>query len=56
MSAYNFDSMLWEWVHLGLFDLLAAATGPLVNSSLQAELGDPAAFYTWAMQIAERHR
>ncbi|WP_236790957.1 hypothetical protein [Amycolatopsis sp. GM8] len=56
MRAYNFDSMLWEWVDLGLFDLLNAATGPLVNPALQATLGDPAAFYTWAMAIAERSR
>jgi hypothetical protein len=28
MHACNFDSMLWEWVNLGLFDLLNAATGP----------------------------
>lgn len=56
MEAYNFESMLWEWVHLGLFDLLCAATGPLVKTSLQATLGDPARFYTWAMDIAERYR
>jgi hypothetical protein len=56
MNAYNFDSMLWEWVQLGLFDLLNAATGPLVKPSIQATLGDPSAFYTWAMEIAERHR
>lgn len=56
MQAYDFDSMLWEWVNLGLFDLLNAATGPLVKPSLQATLGDPTTLYTWAMQIAERHR
>jgi hypothetical protein len=59
MHAYNFDSMLWDWIHLGLCDLLDAATGPLVklvNPSLQATLGDPVALYAWAMEIAERHR
>ena len=56
MNAYNFDSMLWEWVDLNLFDLLSAAAGPLVNPTLQrATLGDPATFYRWAMRIAERH-
>jgi len=24
MYAYNFGTMLWEWVHLGLYDLLSA--------------------------------
>lgn len=56
MNAYNFDGMLWEWVDLGLFDLLHAVTGPLVKPSLQATLGDPKAIYAWAMEIAERHR
>lgn len=44
MRAYNVDSMLWDWTHLGLYDLLSAA------------LGDSATLYTWAMEIAERHR
>jgi hypothetical protein len=56
MEAYNFDSMLWEWVHLGLFDLLQARTGPLVKPAVRAAYGDPAAFYAWAMDIAERRR
>jgi hypothetical protein len=53
MHAYNFDSMLWDWTHLGLCDLLDAATGPLVKPSLQATLGDPTTLYTWAMEIAD---
>ncbi|WAL64945.1 hypothetical protein ORV05_29075 [Amycolatopsis cynarae] len=56
MHAYNFDSMLWEWVDLSLYDLLSAATGPLVDPGIQAALGDPSAFYNWAMEIAERRR
>jgi hypothetical protein len=55
MRAYNFDSMLWEWVNLGLFDLLNASSGALVPPDLPATLGDLTAFYTWAMEIAERH-
>lgn len=56
MHAYNFDGMRWEWVSLGLFDLLNAATGPLVEPGVRAALGDPETLYTWAMDIAERHR
>ncbi|KAB2364123.1 helix-turn-helix domain-containing protein [Actinomadura montaniterrae] len=56
MLAYNFDAMVWEWVHLGLFDLLTAAGAPVVAAGLRATVGDPAAFYEWAMAIAERHR
>jgi hypothetical protein len=56
MNAYNFDSGLWDWVDLGLFDLLSAVSGPLVKRSLRETLGDPATLYTWAMRIAERHR
>lgn len=54
MLAYNFDAMVWEWVHLGLFDLLTAANAPVIDPALQAELGDRAAFYEWAMAIADR--
>lgn len=32
MLAYNFDSCLWEWVYLGLFDLLNACSGILSGS------------------------
>jgi hypothetical protein len=56
MLAYNFDAMVWEWVHLGLFDLLTAANAPFVDPALQAELGDRAAFYEWTMAIADRRR
>ncbi|WUI00867.1 hypothetical protein OHR68_03345 [Spirillospora sp. NBC_00431] len=56
MYAYNFDAMVWEWIHLGLFDVLNAANAPVVKSSLQIALGDPAAFYNWTMKIAEQHR
>lgn len=56
MLAYNFDAMVWEWVRLGLFDLLTAANAPIVEPGLQKALGDPAAFYEWTMEIAERHR
>lgn len=56
MYAYNFDAMVWEWIQLGLFDVLNAANAPIVKSSLQIALGDPAVFYDWTMKIAEQHR
>lgn len=54
MHAYNFDAMVWEWAHLGLPDLLNAANAPVVDPGIQNALGDPAAFYDWAMRIADR--
>ncbi|MDL4816269.1 hypothetical protein [Actinomadura opuntiae] len=55
MLAYNFGAMVWEWVHLGLYDLLTAANAPVIDPALQAELGAPEAFYEWTMAVAERH-
>lgn len=54
MTAYNFDSMLWEWAYLGLFDLLTAVNGSLVEPGIRAGVGDPAKFHAWAMEIADR--
>ncbi|MEV6217399.1 hypothetical protein [Nocardia sp. NPDC051833] len=54
MMSYNFDSMLWEWVHLGLYDLLSAAGGTRARRVARATLGDPAVLYEWAMRIADR--
>ncbi|MEV4145789.1 hypothetical protein AB0J40_19105 [Amycolatopsis sp. NPDC049691] len=54
MTAYNFDSMLWEWAYLGLFHLLSAVNGPLVPPGIRAGVGDPAKVHAWAMDIAER--
>lgn len=54
MYAYNFDAMVWEWAHLGLSDLLNAANAPVVAPDIRNALGDPAAFYGWAMRIADR--
>lgn len=56
MLAYNFDAMVWEWTFLGLFDLLTAANAPIVEPGMQSALGDPATFYDWTMEVAERHR
>ncbi len=45
MIAYNFDSMLWEWVHLGLLDALCALRGRSADE-------DFARFYREAMALA----
>lgn len=47
MLKYNFDTMLWEWVHLGLYDVLKAIR-PKYSSI------DFHEFYKKAMQIALR--
>lgn len=52
MRSYN--SLVWDWCHLGLCDLLDAATGGLVKPRIQASLGDPVALYHWAKTIAQR--
>jgi hypothetical protein len=44
---YNFDTMLWEWVSLGLFDVLQAMR-PKLNEKSFAD------FYWKAMEIALR--
>jgi hypothetical protein len=50
MRAYN--AVHWEWFHLGLADLLTAATTIALPEDQRAKLGEPASFYTWAMRIA----
>lgn len=56
MRSYNLDSMLWEWGHLGLYDLLKALNGVLVDPALPATLGDLDEVYRWAMEIADYGR
>lgn len=56
MHAYNFDSMLWDWTDLGLYDLLCALNGTLVPASLPSTLGDLGEVYRWAMEIADYGR
>uniref|UniRef100_A0AAU2JZ20 Transcriptional regulator n=1 Tax=Streptomyces sp. NBC_00049 TaxID=2903617 RepID=A0AAU2JZ20_9ACTN len=52
MRAYN--SVHWDWHHLGLADLLDAAGGTLVPEHLRIGPQDRAAFHAWAMEIADR--
>ncbi len=52
MRAYN--GVLWDWAHLGLYDLLHALAGALTAPEHAL---DPDAYretYWWAMQIADR--
>jgi hypothetical protein len=59
MLAYN--AVHWDWVHLGLADLLDALTTTLPLGypgagrnveEIRADLGETASFYAWAMRIA----
>jgi hypothetical protein len=52
MLAYN--AYHWDWHHLGLADLLDAATTAWLPEHLRAALGETTSFYTWAMGIANR--
>lgn len=54
MEAYNFSSMLWEWVHLGLFDVLEAFRGVLSGSRHELAPHQYEEFYWRAMEIAGR--
>lgn len=54
MISYNFDTMLWEWVHLGLYDLLHACDLAAAGGLRCGPPGDLATIYWEAMQIAER--
>lgn len=54
MTAYNFDSMLWDWCHLGLCDTLCALRGELVDPRYRLPDTEFAAFYRRAMALALR--
>jgi hypothetical protein len=56
MYHYNFATFLWDWVHLGLYDLLSAIElGP--RATLPWRHGRSfASFYWEAMEIAGRGR
>jgi hypothetical protein len=50
------NAMLWEWVHLGLWDLLEAHRNVWVRLLRGLTPGRYRAFYAWAMEIAGRGR
>lgn len=52
MLAYN--ALHWDWYHLGLADLLDAATTAPITEHHRASPGETTSFYAWAMGIANR--
>jgi hypothetical protein len=50
MLAYN--AYHWDWHHLGLADLLDAATTARLPEHRRADLGQTTSLYMWAMAIA----
>lgn len=50
MLAYN--AFHWDWQHLGLADLLDAATATYLPEHQRTELGEITSLYRWAMAIA----
>ena len=50
------NAMLWEWVHLGLWDLLEAHRNVWVRLRLGLTPRRYRALYAWAMEIAGRGR
>ena len=54
MVAYNVDSMLWDWVHLGLWDLLQALCGTLSGERHRLPPEEFATVYWEAMALADR--
>lgn len=56
MHAYNILSGLWEWVYLGLYDVLNACTGNLVDIHLKMMDSEYKEFYKEAMEIANKDR
>ncbi|MCX5661439.1 MAG: hypothetical protein NTW19_17290 [Planctomycetota bacterium] len=60
MISYNITSGLWDWIGLGLSDVLDAKMGIRVGSAVpwwrRISLGRDETFYWWAMEIANRSR
>lgn len=54
MYAYNISSGLWEWIHLGLYDLLCAFCGYLSGEKFKMPETKFKEFYWRAMEIANR--
>ena len=54
MRTYNFESMLWDWTHLGLSDLLDGLMGEMGCERHRLSADDFATTYSWAMELADR--
>ncbi|MFE9421965.1 hypothetical protein ACFYNO_03260 [Kitasatospora sp. NPDC006697] len=51
---WQYNLVVWDWVHLGLADLFEAATSSWVPEELRVAEVDQADFYRWAVRIAGR--
>lgn len=54
MIAYNFKSMLWEWFHLGLYDLLKAYSGEFVGDQYKLTPDEFREAYWKAMKLGNK--
>ncbi len=54
MHAYNIESGLWDWCHLGLSDVLDALQGKLSGDKYRLPPADFEAFYWRAMELAHK--
>jgi hypothetical protein len=54
MIAYNFRSMLWEWVHLGQFDLLKASNDELTGHKYKLSQDEFREIYWKTMSIGNK--
>lgn len=54
MIAYNFKSMLWEWFHLGLYDLLQAYNGKLAGNNYKLNNREFKTIYWKAMELGNK--
>lgn len=52
MMSYNFESCLWEWIYLGLYDVLSASNGILVNKKYKKDSEEIKSFYKGCVRIA----
>lgn len=52
MFSYNFDSGLWDWTYLGLYDLFCASNGILASNKYKMKLEKFEVFYNEAVEIA----
>lgn len=54
MIAYNFDSMLWDWCHLGLSDVLDARMGKLSGLRFKLSKKEFEEFYKEAIALSRK--
>ncbi|MBN1468061.1 MAG: hypothetical protein JW924_04995 [Fusobacteriaceae bacterium] len=52
MMSYNFESCFWEWIYLGLYDVLSASNGILANKKYKKNHKEINSFYRECVRIA----